>query len=148
MKINWGTGLVIGMVAFISFILYLVINMLTDSRFDHDLVTEDYYKKELLYQQEIDAEENAFSLAENVSDARSENGWIITFPENLDPDKIDGKVSLYRPSDKRFDFEVPVQLSDYRMEIPKEKFIPGRWNISVSWKYEGKDYLYKKEIVF
>ena len=44
MKINWGTGIVIGMTLFISFILYLVFNMLTDEKFDHDLVTEEYYK--------------------------------------------------------------------------------------------------------
>ncbi|MDT0678828.1 cytochrome C oxidase Cbb3, partial [Zunongwangia sp. F117] len=36
MKINWGTGLVIGMVAFISFIMYFVVTMMTSNEYDHD----------------------------------------------------------------------------------------------------------------
>ncbi len=47
MKINWGTGIVIAFVAFIAFIMYFVINMITNKKYDHDLVTEDYYKEEL-----------------------------------------------------------------------------------------------------
>ena len=59
MKINWGTGIVIGMTLFIGFIMYMVITMMTDKNYDHDLVTEAYYAKDLAYQQEIDAEKNA-----------------------------------------------------------------------------------------
>ena len=51
MKINWGTGLVIGMVLFIAFIMFMVITMMTDKKYSHDLVTEDYYQKEIVYQQ-------------------------------------------------------------------------------------------------
>ena len=47
MKINWGTGLVIGMVLFISFILFFVYRMTTDNDLEHDLVTEGYYQKEM-----------------------------------------------------------------------------------------------------
>ena len=90
MKINWGTGIVIGMALFISFIMYLVINMLTDKKFDHDLVTEEYYQEELHYQEEINAETNAFSLEENITDKRVKDGWLIEFPENLELSKISG----------------------------------------------------------
>ena len=62
MRINWGTGIVLAFIAFISFIMYFVIQMNTDDRADHELVTTDYYKKELAYQQEIDAEQNAAVL--------------------------------------------------------------------------------------
>ena len=59
MKINWGTGIVIGMVLFISFIMFMVITMITDENYDHEMVTESYYEKGMVYQQEIDAETNA-----------------------------------------------------------------------------------------
>ena len=59
MKINWGTGIVLAFVAFISFIMYFVVQMNMEDRADHELVTKDYYKKELAYQKEIDAEKNA-----------------------------------------------------------------------------------------
>ena len=54
MKLNWGTGIVIAFVGFISFIMYFVITMNTDKALDHDLVTEDYYKEELEFQNDID----------------------------------------------------------------------------------------------
>ena len=85
MKINWGTGLVIGMVLFIGFILFFVIKISTDKKYDYDLVTEEYYKKELVYQKEIDDRTNSNSLAVNIIGEKTEAGWMLTFPENLDP---------------------------------------------------------------
>ena len=49
-KINWGTGIVIAFVLFISFILYFVIKTSTDTTYEYDLVAKDYYKDELEYQ--------------------------------------------------------------------------------------------------
>lgn len=148
MRINWGTGIVIGLLLFISFILYLVFNMLTDKKFDHDLVTEEYYKKELLFQQEIDAETRGNELVENISDARIENGWLIQFPEDLNLAEISGNLNFYRPSNAKLDFDIPLNLESHRLIIADEKLIPGRWNIIIHWEYQGETYLYKKEIVY
>ena len=62
MKFNWGTGIVLAFIAFISFIMYFVISMNTDKSLDHDLVNEDYYKQELEFQNDIDKEKNAKTL--------------------------------------------------------------------------------------
>lgn len=148
MKINWGTGIVIGMSLFVSFILYLVINMLTDDKFNHDLVTEEYYKKELLYQQEIDAETRGRKLSENISDHRTKNGWLIEFPENIDPAQISGTLRFYRPSSEKLDFDMPLNLKDNQIFISEEQLVKGRWNIYVDWAYGGETYLYKNEIIF
>ncbi|MGS0525195.1 FixH family protein [Zobellia nedashkovskayae] len=66
MKINWGAGIVIAFGIFISFILFFVIRMTTSHDANHDLVTEEYYKAELGYQKEIDAEQNAINSNEKV----------------------------------------------------------------------------------
>ena len=66
MKFNWGTGIVLAFIGFISFIMYFVVNMNTDKKLDHDLVTEDYYKQELKYQNDIDKEKNAKTLTTNL----------------------------------------------------------------------------------
>ncbi len=83
MKINWGTGLVIGMVLFMAFIMYFVIKISTEKKYDYDLVTEEYYKKEMVYQKEIDAEENSNSLSGSISGEKTEAAGCLTFPENL-----------------------------------------------------------------
>ena len=148
MKINWGTGIVIAFIAFISFIMYFVINMNINKKYDHDLVTEDYYKKELEFQNDIDKETNAKNLVENLSWKKTTEGLVITFPETLIKENITGKVFLYRPSNKQFDFETELSLSNHNLLIPDKRLLDGRWNIKVDWQYNGKSYLYKKEIIY
>jgi hypothetical protein len=148
MKFNWGTGIVLAFIGFISFIMYFVINMNTNDKYDHDLVTEDYYKQELEFQNEINKETNAKSLTNNVQWKKTDQGVIIIFPETLKANSITGKVFLYRPSNKQFDFEIPISLSNHNLLIPDKRLLDGRWNIKVDWQYNGTGYLFKKEIIY
>lgn len=148
MKFNWGTGIVLAFIGFISFIMYFVISMNTNSKYEHDLVTEDYYAQELEYQNDIDKENNAKTLDKNVTWKKANEGIIIEFPQNLDFKKVTGKVFLYRPSNKQFDFETTISLSNHNLLIPDKRLLDGRWNIKIDWQYNGKSYLYKKEIIY
>ncbi|WP_452220498.1 FixH family protein [Lacinutrix salivirga] len=148
MKINWGTGIVLAFIGFISFIMYFVINMNINAKYDHDLVTEDYYKQELQVQNDINKETNAQGLTQNVSVEKTTKGLVITFPESFKINSITGKVFLYRPSNKQFDFETPISLSNHNLLIPDKRLLGGRWNIKVDWQYNETSYLYKKEIVY
>lgn len=148
MKFNWATGIVTGMALFIGFILFLVYQMTTKKGFDHDLVTEEYYAKEIEYQREIDAEKNTQNLMQAIESKKVENGWELTFPPELQPSKIKGKLFLYRPSNEKLDKELPIHLSNARLLIPDKYLLAGRWNITMEWEYEGEWYMYKEEITY
>jgi len=148
MKINWGTGIVIAFILFISFIMYFVINMNIDDKYSHDLVIEDYYQEELKHQNVIDKVNNAATLKENVSWTKTNEGILISFPEGIDYNTITGKVFLYRPSNKKLDFETPISLSNNTMLIPKTSLLDGRWNIEIDWNFKGESYLYKEPIMY
>ncbi|MDT7833359.1 FixH family protein [Flavobacteriaceae bacterium S356] len=148
MKINWGTGIVITIVLFIGFIMYFVITMSTDDSYSHDLVTEKYYQKELVYQEKIDASENAADLKEVLKIERTTKGLVIEFPSELEPTKVKGKVFLYRPSNKQLDFEISISLLNKYLLVPDKSLLGGRWNITVECEYSGKKYLFKEEIVY
>ena len=148
MKFNWGTGIVLAFIGFISFIMYFIITMHVDERFEHELVTEDYYAEELAYQNDIDKLNNANTLGENLSYEKTDDGLIIKFPETLDYKSITGKVFLYRPSNKQLDFETAISLSNSNLLIPDKRLVDGRWNIKIDWQYKGKSYLYKKYISY
>lgn len=148
MRINWGTGIVIAIVLFIGFIMYFVVTMSTDNSYNHDLVTEKYYQKELAYQQKIDAAENAANLKEGLTIERTKKGLMITFPSELEPTAIEGKVFLYRPSNKQLDFEISISLLNKYLLVPDKSLLDGRWNITVEFEYSGKVYLFKKEVVY
>ncbi|WP_396195535.1 FixH family protein [Flavobacterium sp.] len=148
MKINWGKGIVIAFVLFMSFILYFVIKVQSDDKYDNELVTQEYYKKEKLVQNNIESIENANNLNVKVAIAKTEKGLVISFPDSLEPNKIKGKVSLYRPSNQKLDFETLISLSGSDLLIPKNNLVGGLWGITVAWEYEGKTYLNKEEIYF
>jgi len=148
MKINWGTGIVIAFGLFITFILYFVFKVQSDSQYDNELVVEEYYKQELKFENQMTKEQNAINMTEKISISTSEEGINITFPSDLDLTKVAGKVSLYRPSNQKLDFEVPISLSGPHLLIPKSNLVDGRWDISLDWTYDGKEFLNKKTIYF
>ncbi|WP_394972984.1 FixH family protein [uncultured Croceitalea sp.] len=148
MKINWGTAIVIAFVTFISFILVFVVLMSMDNRANHDLVTEEYYKAELEYQKEIDAENNANENSAVLNIKKTKQGLLVAFPEKVDFQKVKGKISLYRPSNKHLDFDLELNLSNAHLLIPEKRLLDGRWDIKVFWEYEGETYLYKESITY
>ncbi len=148
MKINWGTSIVLVFIGFISFILYFVVKMNSNKNLEHDLVTKEYYKEELAFQNEIDAENNSKSLKQDITLDKNEEGLVITFPNDKDYQKISGTVSLYRPSNKRLDFEIPIMLSNSTLIIRDDVLLEGRWNISIHWQYDITKYLFKKSITY
>jgi hypothetical protein len=131
-----------------SFILYFVIKVQSDDKYDNELVTQEYYKKEKLVQGNIESIQNTNSLEGKVTIAKSAEGLVVSFPSTLDPKLIKGKVSLYRPSNQKLDFETLISLSGSDLLIPKNNLVGGLWGITVSWEYEGKTYLNKEEIYF
>lgn len=146
MKINWGTGIVIAFALFITFILYFVFKVQSGSQYDHEMVTEEYYKKEMVFQEQLDKSQRAYDLKEKLTVTTSSNGVVIGFPKSFDSTKIKGKVFLYRPSNQKLDFEMPISLSSSNLLIPKTSLVDGHWEITIDWEYEGKGYLNKQEI--
>lgn len=148
MKINWGTGVILAFIGFIGFIMYFIVTMLVDDRFEHELVTEDYYGAELQYQKDINKLEKSKELEKNITYLRTSEGLKIVFPETIDYKKITGKVFLYRPSNKQLDFETAISLSNSNLLIPDNRLVGGRWNITVDWQYNGNNYLFKESITY
>ncbi|MFD0963801.1 FixH family protein [Pseudofulvibacter geojedonensis] len=147
MKINWGGGIVIAIVLFMAFILFFVVKMSTNSEYDHDLVTENYYKSELAFQEEIDKEKNLNMLLDPIGLELKADGVLISFPDELNPHKLNGKVFLYRPSNKNMDIEIPLKISSNILFLPKQDLVGGRWNLVIDFTHNDIPYLYKKELI-
>ena len=148
MKINWGTAIAITIICFIGFIMYFVVVITTNKKYNHDLVSSDYYQKEVSFQKDIDAISNAKSLKQKILITKNKEGLKIFFPKKFISKETKGKVFLYRPSNKLLDFEIPISLTKKYLLVPEKLLLDGLWNITVSWKYKGKEYLYKEEIMY
>ncbi|WP_278035310.1 FixH family protein [Flavobacterium nitratireducens] len=145
-KINWGTGLAIAIALFISFILYFVIKVQSNSKYDNELVVEEYYKHDARFQEEMDRVQNAQDLKVKPIITKTSEGITIEFPKDFNATQITGTVSLYRPSNKKLDFDTPISLSNPTLLIPKSKLVGGQWDINMEWQYAGKKYLTKEPI--
>ncbi len=148
MKINWGTAVVIAFGLFMTFILYFVFKVQTSSKYDNELSDDAYYKKELIFDDQMQKEQNAANLTKNVAVSNNNQGVTITFPKDFEYSKISGIVNFYRPSNKKLDFNLSIDLTSNSIFIPKEKLVSGTWNISIDWSFEGKNYLNKQAIYF
>jgi len=148
MKINWGTGIVITFVLFMTFILYFVFKVQSDSKYDNELVTEDYYQKELLVQGNIEKQRSANKLEHQLSFKKTKEGILVIFPKEFDYKSISGKVSLYRPSSQKLDFEIPISLSSSNLLIPNSNLISGLWDITVDWSFNNTNYLNKETMYY
>lgn len=146
MKINWGTGIVVAFALFMGFILYFVFSVQSNSKYDNELVYEEYYKHDAKFGEEMVRVQNAENLAEKPVITTSSDGVRIIFPKVFVPKDIKGKVTFYRPSNEKFDFEVPISLSDSALFVPAKRFVGGRWNINVEWQYDGKQFLSKETL--
>jgi len=146
MKINWGTGIVIAFALFMTFILYFVFKVQSDSKYDNELVVEEYYKHDVHFGDEMVRIQNAHDLAQKPIITNTPEGITIVFPDSFVPKNIKGNVSLYRPSNKKLDFEVAISLSSSTLLIPKKSLVGGQWDINMEWQYDGKSYLTKETI--
>lgn len=140
MKINWGTGIAIGIGIFMVFILQYVVRVQLDQRYDNELVTEDYYQQEVEVDGKYLREYNAQLLSHPVGIVAGKEALEITFPKEFDYKNITGTIFLYRPSSQKLDFELPISLSSSSLLIPNAKLVGGRWDITLEWDYEGVSY--------
>lgn len=145
-KIGWGTSIVIAFALFITFILFFVFTVQSDSKYDNELVVEEYYKKDSQYGEDYIKMQNAQNLAEKPVVTQTKDAVEIKFPASFVPKDMQGTVSFYRPSNKKLDFQVPISLSKPSLLIPKTNVVGGRWDIFIDWEYQSKSYKMKEVI--
>lgn len=142
MKLNWGHYIAIALGCFMIFILTL---LFTANDSGHAMVTEDYYEKELTFQNEIDAEKRANALV-NKPEIRSQaNGFILEFPEEFNTAK--GEIYLMRNNDETLDIRKPIKLNKLnQMLIPSVNLKDGEYELFLKWEFDNKEYMIKKSI--
>ncbi len=130
-KYNWGFGIVVTIVLFgIGTFVMVYISMSTNV----DLVTEDYYEKELRYEEHIQLVKSTNALERPVSMEISSEFLTITFPKIDAAERYSGTVFFFRPSNKRGDFIRTVSIdSTFSQQFLLTDFTPGLWRAKLSW---------------
>src|SRR5690606_6670306 len=101
-KINWGTGIVISIIIFMIISVSMMLIFINQKV---DLVTENYYEKTLVYQEQIDIKKRTAELKEDVEINYDGNNINIIFPKSILNEISSGEIYFYRPSDSNQDLD-------------------------------------------
>lgn len=142
-RLNWPTGIVLAIISFMIFILSFVYKSVAVEQYQHELVSEDYYRDELHYQEEINKLNNSRTLNKDIELSNSEKGIIVKFPEEIAQDEISGLIRFQRLSNIKLDFSEEILLNGHEQVIPAERLVSGKWIIRVEWNHGEEEYLYK-----
>ena len=140
---NWGKSITIVIILFMSFILFMVFKLASTKV---DLVSEDYYAQELVYEDEIQARSNALNMGDEVLLVQEKDIIRITFPEAAIPSDSIGYIHFYRPDNAQFDHQFTPAANEIAYTIPREKVVPGRYKVKVKWVSNGEAYVTEKQI--
>lgn len=144
MKINFGHKIAI---VYTLFAVGMTSMLIMSMQFDHELVTEDYYEREMKYQGRKDAFHNMESAPFNADVSYADGKISLKFselPENMTPS---GTVSLYKPDQANLDEEHILALDENGTMSIVPKGLRGRYKVHVRFEAGGRDYFIKSEIL-
>lgn len=138
---NWGNKLVVVFIVFGAFIGYLVYSAVTTK---YDLVSKDYYKDELRYQDKINSQNNASKIS-GVKIEQDAEAVIIHLPQEQKGLAISGDVFFYCITDELKDYHTTLQVdSTNRQIVMKKSLQKAAYNVKINWQ-QGKETFYFEE---
>ncbi len=144
-KISWGAKTAI---LYIGFVLLIVTMAVMCFNQKIDLVSEDYYQKELVFQSKIDETKNADALDEKISHIITDKNMELKFPDVFKGKKVTGEILFFRPSDASKDFKTTVQLNeDVQQFIPINNLSKGMYKMQIGWKSNDTAYFKEETVV-
>jgi hypothetical protein len=137
-KNRWPLGIVVVIATFLVVMFTVVGYLMTQ---DVNLVTEKYYEKELAYQARIKAIERTRALGTEAGIETAVGSIIVKYPHSMASSAADGRVLLYRPSDRSADRSLTIAADTAsRQIIPFGTLSSGLWRIQVQWTMRGEEY--------
>ncbi len=143
MKFNWGTGIVIFFVLFVAFMVGMVYKT---TQHKNELVTEQYYEKELEFTDVIRKSKQAMELSSPVKFELTNNSVLLKFPDEI-KDSIAGIITFFKPSNKQHDKRFSFSTLNRLQEISFDLLSSGLYKIQVDWQANNVEYYIEDEIL-
>lgn len=140
---NWGYKILIVYLLFVAGIVLLVFKSANQKI---DLVTPDYYAKELKHQDRIDAIKRTNALSSKLKYEVANNTIIITLPAEFNEKELKGEILLYCPSDNNKDIRKDFSTNNRTTAIELPSGINGSYDLQVSWNTETRDYYFEEKL--
>lgn len=139
---SWGNKLVIVFIAFAALMATLVYRAVTTK---FELVTKDYYKDELRYQDKLDGATNAVA-AGNIKLLQDASTIGLTLPISLQRTALEGEAWFYCKTDATKDKRIQLKIQDGRYVFDKSAFQPGSYELKLQLSAGTTLYYYNEFI--
>ncbi len=144
-KISWGTKITILYISF-ALLIGVMVTMCINQKID--LVSPDYYQKELVFQTKIDESKNADALAEKISYEITEKNLELFFPKVFSGKKVSGEIVFFRPSDASKDYKTSIELNEsVQQSIALNNLSKGMYKMQIAWVADATSYFIEETIV-
>ena len=145
MRINWGQGILIFFICYISLLVFTVIKSRT---IDHSLVADNYYQYDINYQKKFDAVTNRKYLKEDLQIYKDRDSKTLVLDFGKEKVNVSGQLTFYRANDQSKDLVNDFTLNDensYTYSLGDLQ--NGRWKVKVEWSDKDRNY-YKDQNIY
>lgn len=141
---NWGKSIVLVYILFVAGILFLVYK---SSQTKLNLVSTDYYQKEIKYQDEIDAKDRAAKSNLLLVVSVMNDSLCLKIPTDKGG-VASGIVEFYCPQFPENDCNFTLTSNETgEWKFPKKKLANGRYEVTAKWENKSGE-AFQSEIDF
>lgn len=141
---NFGNKLLLVFAAFAAMMIYMVYRCVA---IPVDLVSKEYYKDEIAYQQVIDGTNNANALSAAVKLVHLDGAIKIQFPNEMKHQDIKGTVYFYCAANDHKDKHFPLSPNqDGEQQIITSQLKKGNYTVKIDWLNKGNHYYNEQPI--
>lgn len=127
------------MIIFMLFISAMGVRMFMVPGDDYD---HQYYEKGLTFNRDYDREKQV--TTDQATPVIEQVGQTLALKFKT---PLTGSILFERPSDQQQDRTFPLAPDENnKVVLPVAKLATGKWQLTLNWQHEGKNYLYHQEI--
>lgn len=135
---NWGHKLLLVFFVFAVGMFYLVYRSM---HVNYELVSKEYYRDEIHYQDVIDASRRADALSGKIDISQTGNSIRLQLPTEMKNENVTGRIWFYCASDEKRDRHISLTPDEQAVQIiSKQKFLPGEYIVKVDWQNKKVSY--------
>ncbi|MDI9365670.1 MAG: FixH family protein [Flavobacterium sp.] len=139
---NWGYKILIGFSTFVACMLCMVGVAMKQS---NEMIDDNYYEKELKYQDKIDASKNLSAVAQKLSITDSGNVVVLQLPLATIGNNTTGTIECIRSAEQKKDVMLHIQVdATGKQVLPKTLFVNGVYQLRLNWVTNGTAYFHQQ----
>jgi hypothetical protein len=138
-EFNWGKKIAL---LYISFVLFMVVLAVMASGEKQELVSDDYYARELRFQEELNIKQQTKALQVQPQWKVAQNSIAFLFPTDSSGKSITANIVLYKASDRKMDKSFDIKVpADGKYTLPTADLGSGVYKLILNWNENGKQYI-------